>query len=329
ALLGMDLVRLGLERGRTAEEALEAITTLLDRHGQGGVGDATHNLSYWSSFLIADPTSAWLLDTSGSSWAARPAGPATAISNRLTLRRDWTRASPDIVPGTDVDSWRHPGIPTGFADTRLTSSRAFLHDAAATTAGADIDPRVVVGALRDHGTGPWGAPGSGSTGSALTGPPPPAPVVDESAADGAGWTLCLHATETAVTTASMLTLLPRDPDAVPRVWMAPGSPCVSVYVPVAPPRPDTPYPVLPDVVADASTWTRFAAVRDAVGVDAERLAAVRALLAPVEDALWDEAEDLGADPALWEKFGARATVTVTAALDRLAASGIGPPNPDR
>jgi secernin len=41
ALIGMDLVRLGLERGRTADRALEAMTDALERYGRGGVCDRT------------------------------------------------------------------------------------------------------------------------------------------------------------------------------------------------------------------------------------------------------------------------------------------------
>src|SRR6185503_9640723 len=93
ALIGMDLVRLGLERSRTAEQALEVMTALLERHGQGGVADRTHAEAYFSSFLVADPTQAWVLETSARTWAARPVDDTAAISNRLTLGTDWARAS--------------------------------------------------------------------------------------------------------------------------------------------------------------------------------------------------------------------------------------------
>jgi secernin len=314
ALIGMDLVRLGLERGRTAEEALDAMTALLERHGQGGVGDLVHGLSYWSSFLIADPVSAWVLETSGRRWAARPVSSGAALSNCLTLRHDWTRASADTPPGTDIGAWRHPGIPTAFADGRLAAGRAFV-DRAGAPEGSGCDPRAVVGLLRDHGTGPWGAVGGG-----------PAAVPAGPSTGDEGWTVCLHTSEQ-VTTASMVALLPADRGGPARAWVALGSPCVSVYVPVPVPRPgpsDRPPPPLPvpALVGDVQTWGRFAAL-GAAATQAGALEAVRAELSVLEEALWDEADGLGTDPGVWEGFGARATRGVTDALDRLEASGIG------
>uniref|UniRef100_A0A8C8U3W9 Secernin 3 n=1 Tax=Peromyscus maniculatus bairdii TaxID=230844 RepID=A0A8C8U3W9_PERMB len=70
ALLGMDLVRLGLERADTAEKALDVIVDLLEKYGQGGNCAEGEEFSYYNSFLIADRNEAWILETSGKYWAA-------------------------------------------------------------------------------------------------------------------------------------------------------------------------------------------------------------------------------------------------------------------
>ena len=315
ALLGMDLVRLGLERAASAEEALDVITELLERHGQGGVGDAV-NGAYWSSFLLADRTSAWVLETSGRLWAARPVDRGGAISNRLTLRGDWTRASPGVAPGTDLDSWRDPGTATGFADNRLAASRAFVERSLVSpVSGARSAPaRAAVAHLRDHGTGPWGAPGS-------DGPVVPAPTAVM--ADGTGVTLCMHIRDFEATTASMVVELPADGARPGRAWVAVGNPCASVFVPVLAPSPSVPRASLPSALAEDGAARRFAALGRAAETDPTCLEAVRAVLGPVEARLWDEADTLDAHPARWRAFATDAERQVLGALDTLAGAGIG------
>ena len=87
ALIGMDLVRLGLERAAAAGEAVAVLLALLERYGQGGSGHdpAGPPRPYWSSFLVADPSDAFVVETSGREHAIEPVVRARAISNRTTI----------------------------------------------------------------------------------------------------------------------------------------------------------------------------------------------------------------------------------------------------
>ncbi len=85
-LLGMDLLRLGLERAKTALNALEVIVALLDEYGQGGNCAEHFNMNYHNSFLIADPNDAWVLETAGNVWVAEKINNGSySISNNLSI----------------------------------------------------------------------------------------------------------------------------------------------------------------------------------------------------------------------------------------------------
>jgi hypothetical protein len=129
--------------------------------------------------------------------------------------------------------------------------------------------------MRDHGDGPWGTPG----GTLRTSPVPTG--VD---AEWNGVTVCMHVRDYQATTASMVADLPVDAEAPLRAWVALGSPCASVYVPVFPPNR------APAALAAPATWTRFAALARRVEADPDALDQVRAVLAPVEAELWDAAD---------------------------------------
>ncbi|TJY62051.1 peptidase family C69 [Sinimarinibacterium sp. CAU 1509] len=99
-LLGMDLVRLGLERAATADAAIEVMTTLLERYGQGGAaGYKDQSFCYDSSFIVADAAGAWVLETAGRSWVARRVRGHAAISNALSIGADYERCSADLSAG--------------------------------------------------------------------------------------------------------------------------------------------------------------------------------------------------------------------------------------
>ncbi len=98
ALLGMDLLRLALERAVTPRKAVQVIVDLLEQFGQGGncVSDGG-DMYYHNSFLLSNAEDAWVLETVDKHWAARQLVDSYAISNCLTLDDRFDIASPSLV----------------------------------------------------------------------------------------------------------------------------------------------------------------------------------------------------------------------------------------
>lgn len=117
-LTGMDLVRLALERADTAAAAVELIVEFIGRFGQGGSGHdpmlVPNGRPYWNAFLVADPTTAFVVDTSGADWAVEQVADVRAISNRTSI------AAFDAAH-------RHPRQPVDrLVDPRWRASQAAL-----------------------------------------------------------------------------------------------------------------------------------------------------------------------------------------------------------
>ena len=91
-LTGMDMLRLALERARSAAEAIDVLTELLERYGQGGNCGYDHEFYYDNSFLVMDLTSLYILETAGREWVYKQMETGS-ISNRLSIGTDGDRYS--------------------------------------------------------------------------------------------------------------------------------------------------------------------------------------------------------------------------------------------
>jgi len=125
-LTGMDLLRLALERAGSARDALAAIAELIARHGQGGAHGP--GLYYHSSFIVADPAEAWVLETAGELWAAVRVRGAASISNALTIGEEFDQAHPELADAARRRGLLRRGETLHFA--RVFSDRLYTHFAA-------------------------------------------------------------------------------------------------------------------------------------------------------------------------------------------------------
>lgn len=133
ALLGMDLVRLGLERADTAEKALNVIVDLLEKYGQGGNCAEGEEFSYYNSFLIADRNEAWILETSGKYWAAEKVQETGVrnISNQFSITTKIDREHPDMRNYAKQKGWWD-----GREDFDFTAAYSYINTASMMTSSS-------------------------------------------------------------------------------------------------------------------------------------------------------------------------------------------------
>ncbi len=90
-VLGMDMLRAALGAAGTAKEALDFLCRFVEAYDQGGNGAFKGSLYYNNSFIIADFSEAYILETAGRRWAWRAAGTREAISNAYSIEEDYKR----------------------------------------------------------------------------------------------------------------------------------------------------------------------------------------------------------------------------------------------
>jgi len=175
-LLGMDLLRLGLERGKNAREALDIITDLLEHYHQGGgcaYGDS--GWSYHNSFLIADPENAYVLETADDWWVAEEVKDVRSISNGLSIRGKGDLRKKDIIQHAiergycqDDEDFDFALSFSGSAGSNSPYSRGGRTQSLLDENKGKITPKLMMEFLRDHQAGVCMHGGFESTGSQVS-----------------------------------------------------------------------------------------------------------------------------------------------------------------
>lgn len=161
ALIGMDLLRLALERASSADEAVSVIANLLAEHGQGGNCGHTGRFEYHNGFLIADASgNALVMETVGRDWAVERVDAVRSISNTFTISTKVDGESKGLRRAAAALGWRQEK--TGLDVSDIFADRTRSRFATGTERWCrttdllepkhgQIDAATMMAVLRDHG----------------------------------------------------------------------------------------------------------------------------------------------------------------------------------
>jgi len=212
-IIGMDLLRLALERACDVDEAVDVMTSLLAQYGQGGNCGYQQPVIYENSFIISDEQGAKVLETAGREWVVRPVVDTYAISNTMTIEKEFSASSPALKSAARQNQlWDGTGVldfKSAFEDqSRLVTGEQRRRRASQLLENmtGKISVTDAFRVLRDHGE-----------------------PTDEG---GAGPGLCMHAKTDALgqTTASLVSSLGGGKQVH---WVTgTAAPCISIFKPV-------------------------------------------------------------------------------------------------
>jgi dipeptidase len=289
-LVGMEILRLALERARTASEAVSVITELIGHYGQGKFANTAGVRTYDNGYIVADPHEAYVIETAGHEWAVKHVKRTAGISNVYSVTTDWDRLSPTAAQSAMQQGWSQPlaeRFDFGEAYTltnRSEGSGALRRQRSCALLGmaaGNIDAETMMALLKDHSNG------HSPQEPLQTTIAPHVSICMHSSPDGA----------TGNTAASLVADLCADGSRLPVYWCSFYSPCVSVFFPIFSEG------ALPPVLAiggatpnDESPWWIFHRLTRLVQADpAKRASQVRASWQTVQERFLATAYDLAYD----------------------------------
>jgi dipeptidase len=150
-IIGPDLMRIGLERAKNCQEAIQVMTALLEQYGQGGSAELKGNSHFDSSYIMADSEAAYVLETAGRRWAVKKINTIASISNMLGIRSDWDACSnAQDSPRTDwAREYALPEVPPTLGSP---VRQAITYNSLQASLG-NISVKQIFDLMRHHGDG--------------------------------------------------------------------------------------------------------------------------------------------------------------------------------
>ena len=334
-LIGMEIIRLGLERARTAPDAVEVMTDAISLYGQGKFANDADVLTYDNSYIVADPREAFVIETAGHEWAVKRVERAAGISNHHSISTDWSSVSPSAEREAIDRAWWKPewgrldfarayAVPRDYGALRILDTISD-HTAAWTAAdltaylskqeGLDLTREEVENVLSGSHNAPWRCARSNdllrqNDGSVTArtmmsilsdhgdGRVTGAPL--DCAPSTRSGTICYHQAPDGRggnTAASLVADLCGDGSRLPIYWCSLYSPCLGLFLPIFM-EGDLPkaLSVGGASASAASPWWQFRELSRSVYEDIEtRGPQVRERWAPLQEDLLDTAHAMASE----------------------------------